>query len=289
MSLRTPPSPHSILQVAREVREQLAPCVTRLQEHVASDPAMAGVDAALLARVVGGLYALEAYSDDPGALLGGLRDAMTSLQRTLTALQEHGVAAARETAVVASALSRIFPLTDALARGAAAGDSSRGERGGTESAIPLVPPRLVHPRKPEAEGPEPAIPLARAKSPPAAAPEPDAPVLLLERRSERRVTLNVGVGFHSENNFYTGFGGDVSEGGLFVATYDLLPIGAKVSLTFWLPDDVEVTVEGEVAWIRHPQPDRPPGMGIRFSHLSAEARSAIERFVRRREPLFHDE
>ncbi len=259
------PSAQAALQIARQVREQLAPCVGSLQERAAAEPAMAGIDAALLARVVGGLYALEASRQDPAALLAGLREAMTLLQQVLGALQEHGAAAERETAAVANALARIFPIVDTLARAAAA-----------DSGTVRTPPS------------EPAIPLARPKASPRT-PASDPPPLLLERRAERRATLEVGVGFHSENNFYTGFGGDVSQGGLFVATYDLLPAGSKVHLTFWLPDDVEVAVQGEVAWIREPRPDRPPGMGIRFSSLPDDAREAIERFVARREPIFHDE
>lgn len=56
----------------------------------------------------------------------------------------------------------------------------------------------------------------------------------VERRDLRRVQLNVGVGFRGDASFYTGFATDISEGGLFVATHMLQPIGSQLTLTFAL-------------------------------------------------------
>jgi len=113
-----------------------------------------------------------------------------------------------------------------------------------------------------------------------------------ERREHERKTLETGVGVYSETNFYTGFSQDISAGGLFVATYDLRPIGAEVKLEFSLPGGYEIKTRGEVRWVKDPiddgASDGSPGMGIRFSELSDGDREAIEEFIANRAPLFHE-
>src|SRR5690606_3700680 len=88
-----------------------------------------------------------------------------------------------------------------------------------ESAFAALPPA---PQKP---APTPA----RAPSQASPEPRPD------ERRRQPRVQLQAVVGYHSEDNFYTGFSSDISEGGLFVSTINVLPAGSRVQLAFSLP------------------------------------------------------
>ncbi len=115
------------------------------------------------------------------------------------------------------------------------------------------------------------------------APEPAA-----ERRRNIRVPLETNVGVVSESNFYAGFSQDVSEGGLFVATYQLLPVGTEVCVSFAV-GDVEIEAHGTVRWLREPlSGDVSPGMGIEFEGLPREQEDAIRAFVRLREPLFFD-
>ena len=45
------------------------------------------------------------------------------------------------------------------------------------------------------------------------------------RQARRRYQVEVGVA--SDHNVYTGFTEDISSGGLFVATHDILPIGTR--------------------------------------------------------------
>jgi uncharacterized protein (TIGR02266 family) len=120
----------------------------------------------------------------------------------------------------------------------------------------------------------------------------DAGPAVTERRQHRRVALETGVGFASDNNFYTGFMEDISEGGLFLATYELQPIGTVIDLTFTLPNDQVVEVVGEVRWVRDPRdedPNAPPGMGIQFHELSEQARTSIHEFIAARAPIFYEE
>ena len=112
-----------------------------------------------------------------------------------------------------------------------------------------------------------------------------------ERREFERVNFEVEVGVYSESNFYAGFTSDISAGGLFVATYDLRPIGSVVKIEFTLPDGYEVKVEGEVRWVKDPidgDSDGSPGMGVKFEALSEDDLRAIEEFVANRDPLFHE-
>jgi uncharacterized protein (TIGR02266 family) len=130
----------------------------------------------------------------------------------------------------------------------------------------------------------------RASLPP---PPPAAPRQVPHdpRRSARRLPLDVDIGFQSDTNFYVGFSEDVSEGGLFVSTYDFLPIGARLSLNFSLPDGSVVSAGGVVRWVReyNPQtPDVSPGMGVQFVDLDGEDRAAIQRFLRLRAPMFYE-
>jgi uncharacterized protein (TIGR02266 family) len=111
------------------------------------------------------------------------------------------------------------------------------------------------------------------------------------RRSLHRFSIDTEIGFQSESNFFTGFTEDVSEGGLFIATYDYRPIGSPLSINFTLPDGHLVSADGIVRWIREynrTAPNMQPGMGVQFTQLRAEDKSAINSFLMQREPLFYE-
>ncbi len=111
-----------------------------------------------------------------------------------------------------------------------------------------------------------------------------------ERREHERRNLEVEIGVYSETNFYTGFSEDISEGGIFVSTYDLRPIGSVVNLEFVLPGGHQVKCSGEVRWVKDPTDSMEvkPGMGVRFDSLPEEHLEAIKEFVSNREPIFHE-
>jgi len=118
-----------------------------------------------------------------------------------------------------------------------------------------------------------------------------APAGGINDREHARHEVNLEVSLASEHNFYNGFSENISEGGIFIATHDPLPMGEVVQLSFKLPSGHAVEVNGEVRWIRdaHVMGDASPGMGLKFNDLVEEDRIAIENFLQRREPLFHDE
>lgn len=139
---------------------------------------------------------------------------------------------------------------------------------------------------PPSKGPT-AIPLTRRK------PRPEEPLPANERRAARRFPVRVEVSLHSEHNFYTGFSGNLSGGGLFVATHQPARVGELLDVTFTLPGlpgSCDATCE--VRWLREHNPlapDTVPGLGLRFVQLDPHARSCIERFVRQRDPIFFDD
>jgi uncharacterized protein (TIGR02266 family) len=112
------------------------------------------------------------------------------------------------------------------------------------------------------------------------------------RRIAPRFAVELEMSISSEHNFYSGLVENISEGGVFVATHVLKPIGSVVEISITLPDsDVAVSGKGEVRWIRdyNELSDTPPGMGIRFVELASGSVEAIEQFLSQRDPLFFDE
>lgn len=113
--------------------------------------------------------------------------------------------------------------------------------------------------------------------------------LIDERRSSPRVSLVTEIAMGSDSNFFTGFTNDVSNGGVFVATFELLPVGSLLDLSFALPGGARIAVRGEVRWVREldaGDPDVFPGLGIGFVDLPPDAVRAIQAFTAKRDPLF---
>jgi len=119
------------------------------------------------------------------------------------------------------------------------------------------------------------------------------PLRQVEQRAFPRVKVQAEVTLASESNFYTGFSGDLSEGGVFVATYEkLLGPGTHVDIAIALPGLPTLRVPGVVKWVRDLNQDIPgvfPGMGIGFENVNPEVQAAIKTFLSQREPMFYDE
>lgn len=111
----------------------------------------------------------------------------------------------------------------------------------------------------------------------------------LEKRRATRALVTVDVSLYSESQFFSGLTEDVSEGGLFVATYDMRPIGSEIELHFSLPTGHEISTRGIVRWMREPGGDTSPGMGVQFAPLPPSDLAAIRAFVRHRPPLVWDD
>jgi uncharacterized protein (TIGR02266 family) len=244
---------HASQRAAREASESLAEAIERLDAHRAAF----ADETVPAAELEPGLSSVAKELEDPPSDVQPLRQtlgkAVGDLQPLLDRLKavDEPPAPVQDLATeLAGILARLHPSHDELSR-------SGDDDGSRPSNRPSRPSEL----------PEGA-----------------------DRRKDTRVDLDVGIGFQSETNFYTGFSADISEGGLFVATYDVLPLGTELTVSFVLPDGPQVTVRGRVAWVREPMDfssDLHPGMGVAFGEVPEEARTAIHRFIRLREPLFH--
>ncbi len=103
----------------------------------------------------------------------------------------------------------------------------------------------------------------------------------------RRPTLHVTVGAETAN-FFCGLEMDIVEGGLFVNTPELLPVGSKINLFATLPDQRVLIGGAVVAFVRKRSalaPEIPSGMGLILTRLSQTARVQINEFMANNEPI----
>ena len=143
--------------------------------------------------------------------------------------------------------------------------------------------------------PVPGLRQRAATQPPVAAP-PKAPtaaaVAAAAKRQSPRVRMQAQVDFESDDNFFNGFSANISDGGVFVATVNVLPLGTSVDIGFTLPTGERIECKGVVRWVREiddKQPDVFPGMGVQFVDLEERSAHAIESFIQQREPMFYVE
>jgi uncharacterized protein (TIGR02266 family) len=112
-----------------------------------------------------------------------------------------------------------------------------------------------------------------------------------ELRRELRFAAHVEVDFESDSHFYTGLSENLSEGGLFVATYSPRPVGTEMDLTLKVPGQLEpMRTRGTVRWVREfsEDSDALPGMGLRLE-LEDKDLPRVRRFLSTRPPLFFDD
>ena len=222
---------------------------------------------AYLAGAVKALFTAESHGLSDEVHVG---QSMDYLRKTLTLMQEvpnQDEKLEIATATVARTMAILFPLFKVL----------EDQKFREPEPIPLTG---VVPAQPE---PVP-IPLSSPRRPGAAASG-------RERRGASRRSVEVDIGMQSETNFFTGFSMDISSGGLFVSTYDILPLDSEVNVNFSLPGGPMMSLSGLVRWVREYNdavPDTAPGMGIMFEDLSAEQENDINAYLARSNPLFYE-
>ncbi len=105
-----------------------------------------------------------------------------------------------------------------------------------------------------------------------------------------RLSMEVSVDMSTDNNFYTGLTENISEGGIFVATREIIPLGTEVKVKIQLPRHEPFELEGQVCWLREYNEytdDMAPGIGVAFAALAEDDRRTIETFIRERDPLLY--
>jgi len=138
-------------------------------------------------------------------------------------------------------------------------------------------------------------PVAPAYQPPATARAAAPPAQPAPAIPPGTLRLEAELGAHSLTNFYKGLSGNdvIDSGGIFIATYQIPPIGQPLSLRVSMPGGYEFEALGIVRWARDTPGvgggDGQPGFGAQFTQITPEGRQLVYRYVRNREPLFHDD
>jgi hypothetical protein len=298
-----------VVSLARAARESLAHGLDALQGDPNVPAAMLDL-AAPIAKAMGSLHQIERSG---GAEAGaGAQAALTQIQSALAQLQAEPPQN-RAVAVALEAVAASLGTVHALAR--AAGQGAHPPRTPIAPA-PQQPPVFSHapsaayaaaaPHAPSAAHAA-AVPQGLAFQPTIVAPlRPSSSPAPAKGGSGKpgRVSskppkgdgsaVTAELGAHSPSNFYKGLSGNdiIDHGGLFVSTYKLPKIGQPVRLRVSLPGGYEFEANAIVRWRREASDagnDAPPGFGAQFTEITAEARQLVYRYVRNREPLFHDD
>jgi hypothetical protein len=237
---------------------------------------------------MGALHAIErsggaALVPNADSALTHARSALAQLQAQPTTHPAIGVAME----AVASSLSLVHSLTKRVAEVPNQRAPSPPARAGAPAAQ-VAPPAYASPqalsyaRTVAAPAHEPpATASSSLNPPPAPLPAGEVPI------------VSADLGTSSPTNFYKGLSGNdvIDHGGLFIATYMIPKIGSIVRLKVSLPGGYEFEANGVVRWAREQSDagDVAPGFGAQFTQITAEARQLVYRYVRNREPLFHDD
>ena len=250
-------------KAAAESRELLGSVLEALQADPNVPQDVLGV-ASNIAQAVGALFEAERASSDVDGR-ASIKHAMGSLSQTMALLQEvksKNAAIDNATRTLAQVMGKLFPLAQAISMRPPRASMPAGGGGGV-GPIPQA-----------------GVPAEAVRSAPPAASLPPG----------SRAHLEANIGATTESNFFVGFSGDISDGGVFVATYASMDVGDKVSVLVTLPGGYEQNIPGTVRFVRDPMDmDSEPGIGVKFDRLGSEARELILRFIRKRPPLFYDE
>jgi uncharacterized protein (TIGR02266 family) len=107
-----------------------------------------------------------------------------------------------------------------------------------------------------------------------------APPATIVRTAERQ-ELAVEVDLLSDEHFFAGRSGNISEGGVFVVA-EPKPIGTIIHVRFTLPGDARpMMVVTEVRWVSE------GGMGLRFARVKPRDLARIRAYIGERGELRH--
>jgi uncharacterized protein (TIGR02266 family) len=101
-----------------------------------------------------------------------------------------------------------------------------------------------------------------------------------ERRKHPRVELRIEVSYQKMDSFLHRFTDNISEGGCFIETDEVLPPRTEVPLEFSFPNHPEpLVIVGEVVWVVE---GTHSGMGIQYKKISTDTQKVLKEIVRSR-------
>lgn len=287
------------VSAARAARENLARGLGALQNPGVPPHLMSVAEP--IAHAMSALHRIEssngaAVVEAGPAALNAARQALGTLQQS--AGQHPAVDQALE--AIAGSLSLIHGLAQAVPAPPAYQQPAPQQwqpQAAPPAYPPQPPPQAYQQPAPAYQQPAPApayqqpaaAPAYQQPAPQAAAPRAPAPAA-----PAGALRVEAELGAHSATNFYKGLSGNdvIDSGGIFVATYQIPEIGRQLSLKVSMPGGYEFEAIGIVRWTREAPnsgSDSSPGFGAQFTQISPEGRQLVYRYVRNREPLFHDD
>ena len=269
---------------ASSAREELGKALEALQQDPNIPDDVMAV-AQNIAQAVGALFEAEKASSEPDGK-ASVKAALGNLSQTLALLQdvksEHaGVDVA--TQAIAQTMSKLYPLTTVPSRMAPPMDADKTLEDPKVPRAAGVPAEAAGFQDNTEPDREPAFDHQRM-SMPKVAPTPTG----------KREKIEANIGATTESNFFVGFSGEISQGGVFLATYEVLAKDTSVNVLVTLPGNFEFRTDGWVRFVRDPfdlnsDDGAEPGMGVQFDNLPADARELVLRFIRKRPPMFYDD
>ena len=162
-----------------------------------------------------------------------------------------------------------------------------------EDALAMVMQNLGH----TPPAPSQVAPAAPPKLSPPKAPVPstayDSSKRAPRRDVEMSLSFEIALDSKTEHNFYTGLTNNISEGGIFIATTQILNIGTKIKFPLALPSMLEPEqVEGVVRWVRREgrsEDNVPGGIGIQFTQISDKLKARINEYIQSSDTIFYDD
>jgi type IV pilus assembly protein PilZ len=104
-----------------------------------------------------------------------------------------------------------------------------------------------------------------------------------ERRLHERFETSIAVDYSSGDTFLFASLQNISTMGIFIRTEQPAPVGTQLDLRFHVDDGEPLVLRGVVTWINpiRTHGDNPnPGMGVKFTNLTAESREQVVALVR---------
>lgn len=105
-----------------------------------------------------------------------------------------------------------------------------------------------------------------------------------EQRKGFRAPTILKVDYHTSDSSYIEFVGNVSAGGLFIATRNPLKPGTELTLEFLGPESKHpIRVKAEVIWnrTRLTSADQKRGMGVQFEDVDESTKEKIKGIAKR--------
>lgn len=287
------------VNMARTARERLAQGLAALQSP--------GVPTALLnvaepvAHAMSALHQIEASGG--AARAQAAPQALESVRRALGALQadaSNHPAVMQAIEAVAGSLGLVHGLTQGAPAPSFGTMPAAAPQAAAPRAAPPAPPQYQAPPQPQYQAPPQQPPPQRAPQaapPQAARVSPAAQQAGAPMAATGLIRVDAELGVHSATNFYKGLSGNdvIDSGGIFIATYQIPLIGRELLIHVTMPGGYEFQAKGVVRWTREAPLssasglEAPPGFGAQFTEITPEGRQLVYRYVRNREPLFHDD